>query len=104
MHVDSSRKNNASSTFFVHCKAGKSRSATVVIAYLVLHESMSLSEAYNYVRRIRPEVNPNLGFWSALQKLEREKLGKGDEDCQFPKGNSSEGNTPASTLSTLINE
>lgn len=88
-----------------------------MIAYLVLHESMPLSDAYNYVRRIRPEVNPNLGFWSALQKLEREKLGKGGDEedggggarssrsMHFKSGNnSSGGNTPASTLSTLINE
>ena len=34
----------------VHCFAGKSRSASVVIAYLMKYNNMNLGEALHYVR------------------------------------------------------
>ncbi|KAI9005968.1 protein-tyrosine phosphatase-like protein, partial [Gaertneriomyces semiglobifer] len=56
---------------FVHCKAGRSRSATVVIAYLVVYGGMSLKEAYEKVKQARPGVSPNLGFMLALLRIEK---------------------------------
>ncbi|CEM30965.1 unnamed protein product [Vitrella brassicaformis CCMP3155] len=46
----------------VHCKAGISRSATLVIAYLMRVEGMSYDEAVEEVRKVRHAVDPNLGF------------------------------------------
>lgn len=43
-------------TTYVHCKAGRGRSTTVVICYLVQHKQMMPDDAYNYVRSIRPRV------------------------------------------------
>ena len=51
----------------VHCQSGISRSATVVIAYLIKHKGMSLIEAYEHCLSIRPMINPNDGFFRALQ-------------------------------------
>ncbi|VDM57157.1 unnamed protein product [Angiostrongylus costaricensis] len=56
----------------VHCNAGISRSATFVIAYLMIHHSMSLQCALETVRRIRPKVRPNCGFMKQLQCFEKE--------------------------------
>lgn len=48
---------------------GISRSATVVLG-LLLHDGMSLQEAYDHVESIRPAINPNNGFKLALNELE----------------------------------
>lgn len=46
----------------VHCYAGISRSATVVIAYLMSTQDKSFREAYDFVKSKRSEINPNEGF------------------------------------------
>ncbi|XP_057771807.1 dual specificity protein phosphatase 1-like [Salvia miltiorrhiza] len=52
----------------VHCFAGRSRSVTVVVAYLMFKRGMSLSDALGYVRMKRPTICPNRGFISQLQE------------------------------------
>lgn len=47
---------------FVHCFAGRSRSSTSVIAYLMQETGMSLNSAFKLVKRRRPIVYPNPGF------------------------------------------
>ena len=54
----------------VHCVAGMSRSAAVVVAYLVLHGGRSLVEAMGEVKTARPAAHPNAGFWEALRRIE----------------------------------
>jgi hypothetical protein len=55
----------------VHCRQGISRSASVVIAYLMRYHGMSLEEAYVLAKTRRPLVNPNPGFWKQLQEFEK---------------------------------
>ncbi|GFO03641.1 dual-specificity phosphatase 28 [Plakobranchus ocellatus] len=54
----------------VHCSAGISRSASVVIAYLVREQAMSLKDAYDHVKSRREVTNPNPGFRAALERYE----------------------------------
>jgi hypothetical protein len=54
----------------VHCEEGISRSATVVIAYLMRYHAMSRDEAYRVCKTRRPKVYPNHGFWKQLQEYE----------------------------------
>jgi len=49
-------------TILVHCFAGVSRSATIVIAYLMQELGMPLSEALMHVKKQRYFINPNDGF------------------------------------------
>mmetsp|Transcript_48558 Transcript_48558/g.152579 ORF Transcript_48558/g.152579 Transcript_48558/m.152579 type:complete len:230 (-) Transcript_48558:53-742(-) len=56
----------------VHCAAGASRSATVVLAYLVLHAGMTLRAAFVHLWGRRPATWPNDGFMSVLIGLESE--------------------------------
>lgn len=56
----------------VHCFAGKSRSASFVIAYLMQHCRMKYIDALRHVQTHRAVVEPNLGF--DLQLREYEKL------------------------------
>ena len=53
---------------FVHCRAGVSRSATVVIAYLMRYYGLALDDALKYVKNRRSVVNPNPGFMAQLWK------------------------------------
>jgi protein tyrosine phosphatase (PTP) superfamily phosphohydrolase (DUF442 family) len=59
----------------VHCKAGVSRSASVVLAYLMEYHSYSLHEAFLLMLRHRPTITPNPGFMEQLRSYEKEKCG-----------------------------
>ncbi|XP_020586850.1 dual specificity protein phosphatase 1-like [Phalaenopsis equestris] len=55
----------------VHCFAGRSRSVTVTIAYLMKEHQMSFSQAFSLVKSKRPLVAPNSGFMAQLQNYEK---------------------------------
>ncbi|CDS06159.1 hypothetical protein LRAMOSA08687 [Lichtheimia ramosa] len=55
---------------YVHCKAGKSRSVTAILAYLVSSERWTLKQAYRHVIKARPNMSPNIGFIAELMKME----------------------------------
>lgn len=57
-------------TVLVHCEAGVSRSAALVIAHVMQTQRLRFREAYRAVRTRRPHVMPNVGFASQLQHLE----------------------------------
>lgn len=46
----------------VHCHAGISRSASIVIGYLINRRGMTFSNAYAYVKTKRKIIDPNFGF------------------------------------------
>ena len=48
--------NNNSSSVYVHCKAGRSRSATIVVCYLIKQYKMTSEEAIQFVKERRPHV------------------------------------------------
>ena len=54
----------------VHCFAGVSRSASVVIAYLMRYHNMTYSQACAHVQDRRPWINPNPGFVNQLKRYE----------------------------------
>ncbi len=53
IHEAVSNKRNV----YVHCKAGRGRSAMIVAAYFVLHEGMSAKEAISHVKKYRPNIS-----------------------------------------------
>ncbi len=53
----------------VHCNAGVSRSASVVIAHLMQHERLSFCAARAAVARARPVIDPNHGFVAQLEQF-----------------------------------
>jgi len=81
--IDEAIKSNPQAKVFVHCKAGKSRSVSVVIGYLVSHKNHTLKSAYQLVRQNRKGVSPNLGFMAALLKMERKLHGENSEVSNF---------------------
>ena len=54
----------------VHCAAGISRSATVILGYFVIHRSMSLRDAFAHLYSCRSCVWANDGFMASLVALE----------------------------------
>lgn len=46
----------------VHCYAGISRSTTIVAAYLIAKQNMTVDEAMNFIKSKRSFVCPNYGF------------------------------------------
>jgi protein-tyrosine phosphatase len=61
---------NIHNKILVHCKMGFSRSASIIIAYLMIKQKMSYKNAYNWVKMCRSEISPNFGFTLALQELD----------------------------------
>ncbi|KAG5468260.1 hypothetical protein LSCM1_02238 [Leishmania martiniquensis] len=61
----------------VHCFAGLSRSATTVIAYLMMKKGMRLDEAYLVTKKGRPSIQPNKGFFDQLVELDKELYPEG---------------------------
>ena len=55
----------------VHCMAGASRSATIVIAYLMWTKKMKFDDALKLTISKRSIVYPNLGFIDQLKKFEK---------------------------------
>ena len=55
----------------VHCNLGVSRSASVVIAYLMCTKHWVLRDAYNYLKEHRPIIHPNHGFLKQLSQFEQ---------------------------------
>jgi len=54
----------------VHCQVGMSRSATAVLAYLMLRENLTFWDALVDVVKLRKIVQPNAGFCRQLMGLE----------------------------------
>ncbi|ESO89447.1 hypothetical protein LOTGIDRAFT_125232 [Lottia gigantea] len=54
----------------VHCFVGSSRSATIVIAYLMNKLNLTFQEALDKVKTLRPLVKPNQGFLHQLHLYE----------------------------------
>jgi hypothetical protein len=67
----------------VHCHAGVSRSASIVIAYLMfLHRNSrrSLEEIIRSVKARRPCIAPNIGFLMQLREFEKQLLVSSEEE------------------------
>ncbi len=58
----------------VHCAAGISRSASIVIGYLMYAQDLTAVEARARVKEARPCIRPNHGFWEQLSVHLQEKL------------------------------
>ena len=51
-----------SDKIYIHCSAGMSRSASIVIAYLMWKEHIKFKEAFDFVKEKRHSIEPNGGF------------------------------------------
>ncbi|KAL1553704.1 Very-long-chain (3R)-3-hydroxyacyl-CoA dehydratase [Salvia divinorum] len=60
----------------VHCFEGKSRSATLILAYLMLRKNFTLLQSWNALKRAHRRAQPNDGFARILLDLDQKLHGK----------------------------
>ena len=63
----------------VHCHAGQSRSCSIVLAWLMQREKLTLRQALMKMHEERPNAAPNAGYMKALGLLEEEIHGTKSE-------------------------
>ncbi|KAK1354831.1 putative dual specificity protein phosphatase DSP8 [Heracleum sosnowskyi] len=68
------RNASCGKTTYVHCKAGRGRSTTIVLCYLVEHKHMTPAAALEYVRSRRPRVLLAPSQWKAVQEYKQHQL------------------------------
>lgn len=61
---------NTDKNIFVHCFMGSSRSASIVIGYLMKYHRMSSGDAINLVKKQRPLMNLNMHFYRNILEYE----------------------------------
>lgn len=70
--IENALKKDEQNRVLVHCNAGISRSASFVIAYLLQKRMFKrYKDAYNYVKKARPVIEPNRGFEKQLINFEK---------------------------------
>uniref|UniRef100_A0A8D0HN52 Dual specificity protein phosphatase 19 n=1 Tax=Sphenodon punctatus TaxID=8508 RepID=A0A8D0HN52_SPHPU len=52
----------------VHCNAGVSRAAAIIIGFLMYSEGLNFARAFSLVKNARPAICPNPGFMEQLHK------------------------------------
>lgn len=67
------RNTTCGRTTYVHCKAGRGRSTTIVLCYLVEYKNMTPAAALEYVRSRRPRVQLAPSQWLAVQEYSMRK-------------------------------
>ena len=68
--MDEYLTNNPEKNIFVHCFMGSSRSATVIIAYLIKFRKYTRRDALLFLKQKRHLVNINVDFFKQLKKFE----------------------------------
>lgn len=63
----------------IHCAQGRSRSATLLLAYLMFDQKITYYEAIKFLKSKRPQCQPNDGFQEQLCKFQDRILGRKDE-------------------------
>ena len=72
-------ENNPQKSVFVHCFMGSSRSATIIIAYLMKYHNYNLRDALNFVKEKREVVNLNQDFFKQLSEFDKTLNNKQEE-------------------------
>jgi len=67
----------------IHCLSGQNRSATVVIALLMIGKKKTLYSAFKMVKSHRPVIHINERYAKQLLALEREIFGKNTLPCDW---------------------
>ena len=66
--------NNNDGNILIHCMEGKSRSTTLLMAYLIKCQNENTNSAYKVLKSKRPLTMPNLGFMYKLREYEKKFL------------------------------
>ena len=67
----------------VHCRAGRSRSVSIVVAWAMKSRGWTLARAWQAVSQARENARPNMGFMMQLMQLERQLHKREDNSHDF---------------------
>lgn len=76
-NVESSHELNdtkETGTVYVHCKAGRTRSATLVGCYLMMKNGWSPEQAVDHMRNCRPHILIHNAQWRALREFYQDNI------------------------------
>ena len=59
-----------------NCQKGRSRSASIVAAYLIRYKGMTTDEALEFIKSKRTQINPNKGYIEQLRIFESTQVEK----------------------------
>ena len=62
--------NNEDKVFVIHCQAGISRSASIVISIIMFMKKLNFEEAFKFVSNKRKIISPNFGFIQQLKEFQ----------------------------------
>jgi len=71
--IDDMIKTDPNASIYVHCKAGRTRSATLVGCYLIHTYSCTPEEAVEIMRKKRPHILLHTKQWEALRNFDEER-------------------------------
>ncbi|XP_067101506.1 dual specificity phosphatase 29-like [Osmerus mordax] len=77
---------NPENKLLVHCVMGRSRSATLFLAYLMICRNMTVVDAIDHVKQCR-RIIPNWGFLKQLRELDSRLLEQRRVDSGSGQGN-----------------
>ena len=61
--------NDNNGKILVHCQAGISRSVSIVMAWIIWKQKITVDETFEIIKLHRPQASPNLNFWIQLNKF-----------------------------------
>jgi atypical dual specificity phosphatase len=67
---------NEKGTVYVHCKAGRTRSATLVGCYLMMKNKWTPEQAVEHMRNCRPHILLHSAQWNALKLFHQDNVDK----------------------------
>ena len=65
--------NGKQGSCLVHCQAGISRAPSFTIAYIMNHRSMNFQSAFDFVKKRRSWIDPNIAFCAELQAYDKSR-------------------------------
>ncbi|CRK88340.1 CLUMA_CG002118, isoform A [Clunio marinus] len=71
---------NETGTVYVHCKAGRTRSATLVGCYLMMKNGWSPEQAVDHMRNCRPHILIRSAQWKALREFYQDNIEKKNKE------------------------
>lgn len=92
----------------IHCQCGVSRSASLMVAYIMRYCNMNVNDAYNRVKSIAKDISPNMGLifqlmeWNEELTVDTNDDSKPDDiDYNKDSNDSSANNSSVNTSSDL---
>lgn len=72
----------------IHCQCGVSRSASLMVAYIMRYCNMSLNDAYNKLKSIAKDISPNMGLiFQLMEWSEKLNIINDEDDTVATQGN-----------------